>query len=168
MAIPDDDSDCMREAFEMFDRNGDGHVNAYELRTVMQSLGMNPTIADIKASLDAYDIDGNGKIEFNEFVKMLEDIQNKHPDPDAELNAAFKIFDRDGNGKICAAELKYVMKQIGEKLTDDEVKLMLDCADIDKDGFINKEEFCVMMKGTGVFKSSKSSKSSKSTKSRKT
>ena len=52
------------------------------------------------------DINGNGTIEFFEFLDMLSSkVRN---DPYAEIKAAFNLFDRDGNGFIDREELKLV------------------------------------------------------------
>ena len=37
-----------REAFSVFDKNGDGSIGVKELGTVMKSLGLNPTDEELK------------------------------------------------------------------------------------------------------------------------
>ena len=41
--------DEFKKAFSLFDRDGDGTINASELGTVMRSLGKNPTQAEIQS-----------------------------------------------------------------------------------------------------------------------
>ncbi|XP_006819032.1 calmodulin-like [Saccoglossus kowalevskii] len=140
-----------KEAFSMFDKNGDGAITREELGIVMRSLGMNPTEAELKDMISDVDENGNGTIEFNEFIEMM--IRKKQElDPEEELREAFKVFDRDGNGLISAAELRYVMVNLGEKLTDGEVDEMIREADIDGDGHVNYEEFVHIMAGESLFK----------------
>lgn len=63
-----------REAFAVFDRNGDGFIDAAELRSVLTSLGFQAGVADAECQrmIDAYDGDRDGRIDFLEFVKLME------------------------------------------------------------------------------------------------
>jgi calmodulin len=59
-----------RAAFAAFDRDGDGFIDAAELRAV---LGFGAAgAAERQRMIDAYDEDRDGKIDFSEFVKLME------------------------------------------------------------------------------------------------
>ena len=133
-----------KEAFSLFDKDGDGTITTKELGTVMRSLGQNPTEAELQDMINEVDADGNGTIDFPEFLTMMA-RKMKDTDSEEEIKEAFKVFDKDGNGFISAAELRHVMTNLGEKLTDEEVDEMIREADIDGDGQINYEEFVKMM-----------------------
>ena len=75
----------------------------------MRSLGMNPTEAELQNVINNVDADGNGTIEFSEFLTMMTLI----PDTDSDLQEAFREFDKDGDGLINAEELKNVMNMLG-------------------------------------------------------
>ncbi|XP_004710990.1 protein MMS22-like [Echinops telfairi] len=79
------------------------------------------------------DADGNGTIDFPEFLTMMV-RKMKDTDSEEEIREAFRVFDKDGNGYISAAELRHVMTNLGEKRTDKEVDEMIREADIDSDG----------------------------------
>ncbi|KAJ3802077.1 calmodulin-like protein [Lentinula aff. detonsa] len=124
------------EAFSLFDKDGDGTITTLELGTVMRSLGQNPTDAELQDMINEVDVDGNGTIDFNEFLAMMEK-KFKDTDSEEEIRQAFQVFDKDGNGTISAKELKAVMESLGEKLSDQEVDAMIVEADEDGDGSIN-------------------------------
>jgi len=129
-----------KEAFSLFDKDGDGTITTKELGTVMRSLGQNPTEAELQDMVNEVDADGNGTIDFPEFLTMMA-RKMKDTDSAEEIKEAFKVFDKDGNGYISAAELRHIMTNLGEKLTDEEVDEMIREADVDGDGQINYDEF---------------------------
>ena len=133
-----------KEAFALFDKDGDGTITTKELGTVMRSLGQNPTEAELQDMINEVDADGNGTIDFPEFLNLMA-RKMKDTDSEEELKEAFRVFDKDGNGFISAAELRHIMTNLGEKLTDEEVDEMIREADVDGDGHINYEEFVRMM-----------------------
>ncbi|XP_008791135.1 calmodulin-like protein 8 [Phoenix dactylifera] len=136
-----------QEAFSLFDKDGDGCITLEELATVIKSLGQNPTEDELHEMITEIDADGNGTIEFGEFLSLMA-RKMKETDAEEELKEAFKVFDKDQNGYISASELKNVMINLGEKLTDEEVDQMIKEADVDGDGQVNYEEFVRMMKAT--------------------
>ncbi|KAJ3737291.1 calmodulin [Lentinula guzmanii] len=104
-----------KEAFSLFDKDGDGTITTLELGTVMRSLGQNPTDAELQDMINEVDVDGNGTIDFNEFLAMMEK-KFKDTDSEEEIRQAFQVFDKDGNGTISAKELKAVMESLGALL----------------------------------------------------
>lgn len=50
---------AIKQAFSLFDKNGDGKITTKELGTVMESLGENPTEAELKEMISEVDTDGN-------------------------------------------------------------------------------------------------------------
>ncbi|XP_046710971.1 calmodulin-1a isoform X2 [Silurus meridionalis] len=134
-----------REAFMLFDKNGDGSISTAELGSVMRSLGQNPSHTELYHIIREVDADGNGMIDFPEFITMMV-MKMKDTDGEDEIHEAFRVFDKDGNGFISGAELRVVMMNLGEKVTDQEVDEMIQEADKDGDGQVNYQEFVQMMK----------------------
>ena len=60
-----------REAFKIFDRNRDGYIDMKELRKVTAMLGTMLTQEEIEDFMAEADKNGNGKLDYDEFVKML-------------------------------------------------------------------------------------------------
>lgn len=62
--------------------------------------------------INEVDADGNGTIDFPEFLTMMA-RKMRDTDSEEEIKEAFKVFDKDGNGYISAAELRHVMTNLG-------------------------------------------------------
>lgn len=142
-----------KEAFSLFDKDGDGTITTKELGTVLRSLGQNPTQAELQDMINEVDADGNGTVDFPEFLTLVS-RKMKETDSEEEIIEAFKVFDKSGSGFISAAELRHVMTNLGEKLTDDEIDEMVREADMDGDGKLNYDDFVSMMMEDGGYGSS--------------
>ena len=79
-----------KEAFSLFDKDGDGTITTKELGTVMRSLGQNPTEAELQDMINEVDADGNGTIDFPEFLSLMA-RKMKDTDTEEELIEAFKV-----------------------------------------------------------------------------
>ena len=88
-----------KEAFALFDKDGDGMIPTKELGTVMRSLGSNPTEAGLQDMINEVDAEGEGTMNFTGFLSLMA-RKIIDTDPEEELIEAFKAFDRDGNGFI--------------------------------------------------------------------
>eukprot|EP01088_Endostelium_zonatum_P004444 TRINITY_DN15695_c0_g1_i1.p1 TRINITY_DN15695_c0_g1~~TRINITY_DN15695_c0_g1_i1.p1 ORF type:complete len:150 (-),score=44.69 TRINITY_DN15695_c0_g1_i1:98-547(-) len=133
-----------KEAFALFDKNGDGSITSKELGIVMRSLGLHPTESDLREMIQEVDTDKSGNIDFTEFLGMMA-RKMQDSEGEEEIRDAFKVFDKEGNGSISAAELRHVLTHLGEKLSEEEVDELIREADVDGDGQINYEEFIKMM-----------------------
>jgi len=87
-------------------------------------------------------VDGDGQIDFSEFLAMMTKQERKDVD---ELSQAFAVFDKDGDGTITVKELDIVMKAIGENIDKETLQLMMESVDTDSNGYIDFEEFRKMM-----------------------
>ena len=59
-------------AFRVFDRDGDGLISAEELKLTMNNLGEPLTDHEVKSMIEAADIDGDGRINFQEFSRLMQ------------------------------------------------------------------------------------------------
>ncbi|KAL6191377.1 hypothetical protein ACLB2K_037768 [Fragaria x ananassa] len=68
-----DDEDDMKEAFGVFDQNGDGFITVDELRTVLSSLGLKQgrSMEDCTRMITKVDVDGDGMVNYNEFRQLM-------------------------------------------------------------------------------------------------
>eukprot|EP01026_Neomeris_dumetosa_P008188 TRINITY_DN1258_c0_g1_i1.p3 TRINITY_DN1258_c0_g1~~TRINITY_DN1258_c0_g1_i1.p3 ORF type:complete len:215 (-),score=41.55 TRINITY_DN1258_c0_g1_i1:234-878(-) len=140
----------IREAFDLFDTDGSGAIDAKELKVAMRALGFEPKKEEIKKMIADIDKDGSGTIDFEEFLSMMTAKMGER-DSREEIMKAFRLFDDDETGKISFKNLKRVAKELGENMTDEELQEMIDEADRDGDGEVNEEEFFRIMKKTSLF-----------------
>lgn len=147
--LTEDQIEEFKEAFALFDKDGDGTITSDELGVVMRSLGRNPTKEELDAMIAEVDEDGSGEIEFPEFLKLM---ASKLQDTDSveEMREAFLVFDRDKSGSVTASELKHVMNNLGEQVTDEEVQEMIVEADADGDGELSFDDFLQFIQKKGL------------------
>ena len=71
--LKDEDSEEeIREAFRIFDKDGNGFVSPAELRHVLSNIGEKLTDEEIDEMIIEADVDGDGLINYEEFVAMMQ------------------------------------------------------------------------------------------------
>lgn len=132
----------LKAAFCILDTNNDGRVNASELKSMLENLGIFLTDDMVQRLIKQATKRDDGLVSEEEFLDWMASQDLGSPDDIMEdLLAAFRVFDKDGNGYITRDELKTAMDMIGEPVTEVELDDMLKATDIDNDGRINYEEF---------------------------
>lgn len=146
----------IKEAFDLFDSNKSGSIDTEELKSALQSLGIdakNQTLTNMIADIDK---NNNGDIDFDEFIDMMTAVSikfllclQKMSDKDTreDLEKVYQLFlgdDENADG-IEIKHLKRVAKELNENIKDDELNEMIIRADLNKDGKVSFEEFYNIM-----------------------
>jgi Ca2+-binding EF-hand superfamily protein len=61
----------IKEAFDLFDTDGSGSIDAKELKVAMRALGFEPKKEEIKRMIQEIDKDGRGVIDFVDFLELM-------------------------------------------------------------------------------------------------
>ncbi|XP_010921229.1 probable calcium-binding protein CML27 [Elaeis guineensis] len=75
-AAAEEEEQDMREAFRVFDEDGDGFISAAELQVVLAKLGLPEArnIARVHEMICSVDQDRDGRVDFREFKHMMQGI----------------------------------------------------------------------------------------------
>ncbi|KAL4199961.1 hypothetical protein AMTRI_Chr03g147390 [Amborella trichopoda] len=146
--------EIIRDMFKLMDTDNNGKVTFEELKAGLKKVGSQLAESEMKLLMEAADVDGNGALDYGEFVAVTIHLQRM--ENDEHFRRAFMFFDKDGSGFIEIDELREaLMDESGQ--TDTEVlnNIMRE-VDTDKDNRISYEEFVSMMKtGTDWRKASR-------------
>merc|ERR1712167_549760 len=126
--LTEEQLDEIREAFSLFDADASGMIDIRELKAAMRALGFEVKNEELKKMVADIDGDGNGTIEFGEFLQMMTGKMGEK---------VFKLFDDDNTNKISFRNLARVAEELGENIDDEELQDMINQADRDGDGEIN-------------------------------
>ena len=62
----------LREAFKLFDKDNDGYISTGELGTIMHSMGLMPTEAELMDMIHKMDADGENCFDLVHHLNLLE------------------------------------------------------------------------------------------------
>ncbi|CAF3781585.1 unnamed protein product [Rotaria sordida] len=130
----------LRDTFNLFDRDRSGTISSSELQQVLTALNFKPTDSLLRKIMKEMDIDGNGTIEFEEFIRVMGSVYERKF-TENEMRQAFKCFDTDNSGYITVEELRKVLRQLNQNISEQRIIDALAQIDIDHDGKISFEEF---------------------------
>ncbi|KAL0407266.1 UNVERIFIED_CONTAM: Calcium-dependent protein kinase [Sesamum latifolium] len=133
----------LKALFANMDTDKSGTITYEELKSGLARLGSKLSEAEVKQLMEAADVDGNGTIDYIEFITAT---MHRHKlERDEHLYSAFQYFDKDSSGYITRDELETAMKEygMGDEAT---IKEIISEVDTDNDGRINYDEFCAMMR----------------------
>jgi calcium-binding protein CML len=140
--LSDDQVSSMKEAFTLFDTDGDGKIAPSELGILMRSLGGNPTQAQLKSIISQENL--TAPFDFPRFLDLMAKHMKAEPF-DRQLRDAFKVLDKDNTGFVAVADLRHILTSIGEKLELAEFDEWIREVDVGSDGRIRYEDFIARM-----------------------
>ena len=134
----------LRKCFIQFDTNGDGRLDKEELINGLKQVDTKKNLEqEVDRVMNIIDVDGNGFIEYEEFLRASIDINKILTDENVKI--VFQLFDANNTGKITPMELKKVMDNNAADVSDEVWAQIIDDIDLDKDGVISFYEFKEML-----------------------
>ncbi|XP_031373791.1 calcium-dependent protein kinase 10-like isoform X2 [Punica granatum] len=146
--------EVIRDMFALMDTDNDGKVTYEELKAGLQKVGSQLAEPEIKMLMEVADVDGNGVLDYGEFVAVTIHLQRM--ENDEHFRRAFMFFDKDDSGYIEMGELRDALADESGETDSDVLNEIMREVDTDKDGQISYDEFVAMMKtGTDWRKASR-------------
>ncbi|KAI1877917.1 uncharacterized protein JN550_000099 [Neoarthrinium moseri] len=139
-----------KDLFDSYDPDKDGSITVEEFAKVMSSApGKQPTQAEVEQIIKEVDLDGDGTINFNEFITMMTGQPYPPKDEeDAEYSKAWKEYEPSLNGSITASQFRQLMNGLGDPVTDVEVEQLLN--NVDGEGKLSYKDYVHFMKNRNI------------------
>lgn len=142
--LTEDEVNELRQAFDLFDTDGNGVIDPKELKAAMQALGFEAKNQILFDMIDNFDKNEAGIINFEQFLDIMTS-RIAGNDTKEDVQKVFNLFDEDKTGYITLQNMKRVAKDLGETMSDAELLEMIERADTDEDGQISPSEFYSIM-----------------------
>lgn len=144
----------LKASFVRADRNGNGKLSRPELGMVFRRILNTLSSKDIEEIIREADEDGDGQINYQEFIDWLEKSVD-HPANgrirkafgtslrnEADIvRATFRLWDKDGDGLVPDAHLARALAKVHPDLSETQVKALVKTIDCDHDGNVDYDEF---------------------------
>jgi len=129
--ISSSNGDEIKETLEFFDINGDGKINAREIRGAMQNIGFdeaNPAVYEVMTELDNPRNKNNGGATFNDFCQTV-NYRMPEKETNEDLRRVFNLFLDSPDATTTSLEsIKKVADELGENIEELELNAMLNKA----------------------------------------
>ncbi|KAI0122049.1 EF-hand [Daldinia grandis] len=138
-----------KELFDSYDTDKGGNISVEEFAKVMsQSPGKQPTADEVQKMIKEVDLDGDGTINFNEFITMMTGQTYPPVDEEIDYAKAWKEFEPSLNGSITQSQFRQLVAGLGEPIGDVEIDQIVN--NVDGEGKITFQEFENFMKNRSL------------------
>ena len=114
----------VRETFAMFDENNSGDIDKTEFSKLIDVLGLEISDKRQNELLRDLDKEGNGCINYDEFVNLMKKFQ--FGNAETHLETAFNEYDKDMDGEVGLDDLLKVSEELDEvPMSKSDAELMI-------------------------------------------
>lgn len=127
----------LNQVFKLIDTDKDGKLSKNELKTCLETLGIEVTEEGLNNLLKRIDFDNDGFINYQEYLQAT--ISTKDLFTDENLKSAFRLFDTHSDGTISVKELEEILgltEQIDKGII---MELLKDIGKTEEDEFTFEE-----------------------------
>ncbi|XP_032881779.1 dynein regulatory complex protein 8 isoform X1 [Amblyraja radiata] len=139
----------IKDAFAVFDHEGNSTVDVREIGTIIRSLGCCPSEEELHEMLaEVEEEEPTGYIQFDKFLPMMTKvlIERKYrPQSEEIILRAFEVLDKNKNGYLTQEELTKYLTEEGEPFTQEEMEEMLSAAVDPEKNVILYKDFAALM-----------------------
>eukprot|EP00931_Biecheleriopsis_adriatica_P037983 TRINITY_DN21789_c0_g1_i5.p1 TRINITY_DN21789_c0_g1~~TRINITY_DN21789_c0_g1_i5.p1 ORF type:complete len:954 (-),score=220.87 TRINITY_DN21789_c0_g1_i5:56-2917(-) len=158
----------LQRVFDRLDKDRSGCLDVAEISVLLEELGCSPRNRkeqqELGQLIQSTDKDGNGVLEFQEFLHLIQCMEEKLAIIDyeeqleyamskgfteaefADFRFAFEELDKDGGGSLSMSEFRKVFVLLNKYITDETFLGIFNTTDKDKSGEIEFREFVDFMK----------------------
>nr|CAD7454728.1 unnamed protein product [Timema tahoe] len=116
----------LKEAFRLYDKEGDGYITTAVLREILKELDDKLTKEELDMMIEEIDTDGSGTVDFD------------------VLKRAFDAFDHEKKGCISTDMVGTILNLLGQQLEPETLKEIIDEVDADGSGELEFDEFVTL------------------------
>jgi len=134
-------------AFSIYDSDGSGKIDAFDIGDVLRALNTNPTLALVE-KMGGKKKRGEQLLTLEEFLPIYGQVKKeKEQGCYEDFIECLKLYDKNEDGNMLLAELHHTLLALGENLTDEQVtEVFKDCmGEEDEDGNIKYAPFLQKM-----------------------
>jgi len=154
MSLSAEENERAKLVFDIYDMEGKGEIDAYDLGRALRAMKIFPTCKCIE-KLGGEKKRGAKKLKIADFTTAASAAKaDKDVGTMSDFKECLKLYDKESNGMMIFEELKGLLRNTGERLEPEDVdEILKDCAnEPDEDGFIPWQAFLDKLVAGPVFK----------------